>query len=220
MPSPSQVNALVIDDHPLMASALISSMESMRVFDSIASRTSLEAAFKLLNADQNFQLIVLDLNLGDTEGVSTLEAFREQFSHIPVIIFSAEESTDVVVAVFEAGARGFIHKSSDGIAFREAMTAVLAGGSYVPEHAAEQLGAQMPASRAAIAHSTDNTSKLTQRQRDVLSLLLQGTPNKLIADQLGMAEGTVKTHLNMIYRILAVRNRAQAIIKATQMGLA
>lgn len=210
--------ALVVDDHPIITDALSTALLSLRVFDGIDKEDSIAAArARLENADQ-YDLIMLDLHMSDSQGLEALSAMREVFPEVPVVIFSGDESSATVAAAFEHGVHGYIPKSSPMAVVISAIRIVLSGGNYIPPQIASALG--LAGSAARVAQDTElQLPRLSPRQRQVLHYLLQGLPNKVIGRRLGMADGTVKAHLNSVYRVFAVNSRAQLILRARELRL-
>lgn len=212
--------ALVVDDHPIVADALSTAIGTMRIFDRIDSANSLAQACAILQADPVCSLAVIDLHLADVAGRETLTGLRERFPDIPVLVFSGDETLDSITMAFECGARGYVTKSSPMDVVNGAIRLVLAGGSYIPPEAAQLLGFPVAPRQPAIAANTEPLAlALTGRQQQVFRLLLQGIPNKVIGARLNMAEGTVKAHLNTVFRVLGARTRVEAILRARQLGL-
>lgn len=211
--------ALIVDDHPIITDALATALLSLRVVEHVDKEASVAAAIdRLRNADA-YDLVMLDLHLSDSEGLSAMLTLREQFPEIPVVIFSGDESSETVAAAFEHGVQGYIPKSSPMPVVVNAIRIVLSGGNYIPPQAARMLGFESRATVADQASATGALPSLSPRQRQVLHYLLQGLPNKVVAHRLDMADGTVKSHLNSIYRLFAVNSRAQLILKARTLGL-
>jgi DNA-binding NarL/FixJ family response regulator len=210
--------ALVVDDHPIVADAMATAINAMRVFERVDSAGSLGAARRLLEADPVCNLAVLDLHLSDTEGRETLLGLRESFPDVPVLIFSGDDSLESITMAFECGARGYATKSSPISVVSNAIRLVLSGSSYVPPEAVQMLGFTPPG-HSPIVTDAASSLQLTGRQQQVFKLLLQGMPNKVIGARLSMAEGTVKAHLNTVFRMLGVRTRVEAILRARQLGL-
>ncbi len=208
--------AILIDDHPIITEALTTALQSFCVFDMIDIESTLETAKERLHNDHTYDLAILDLHLGDSEGAESMKWMRETYPDIPVIIFSADESRDTITQSFEYGIRGYIPKSSAMDVIINAIKMVLMGSSYIPSQAINQA---MPNGSATIQDTENPASQLTPRQTQVLHFLLQGMPNKVIARRLDMAEGTVKAHLNTVYRVFHARNRAQVILKAKGFGI-
>jgi DNA-binding NarL/FixJ family response regulator len=212
------LRALVVDDHPIVADAMATAISAMRVFERVDSAGSLGEARRLLEQNPVCQLAVLDLHLSDTEGRETLLGLRESFPDVPVLIFSGDDSLESITMAFECGARGYATKSSPMTVVSNAIRLVLSGSSYVPPEAVQMLGFTPPTPTAS-AEVNAPSLHLTGRQQQVFRLLLQGMPNKVIGSRLSMAEGTVKAHLNTVFRMLGVRTRVEAILRARQLGL-
>jgi DNA-binding NarL/FixJ family response regulator len=134
-------------------------------------------------------LALLDLNMPGMDGVAGLARVRAAAPSLPVVVASGQEDAATIRAVLAGGAVGFIPKSERPEVLLSALRLVLAGGTYVP-------------------------ARLV-----VLRLLLRGEPNKLIARELGLTEGTVKIHIAAILRALHVRNRTEAVVRARELGL-
>ena len=211
--------ALVVDDHPIVADAMATAINAMRVFERVESANSLARACELLESNPACSLAVLDLHLSDAEGRETLLGLRERFPDVPVLIFSGDDSLESITMAFECGARGYATKSSPMNVVSNAIRLVLQGSTYIPPEAVQMLGFTAPAHARAQNTPEPPVLSLTGRQQQVFRLLLQGMPNKVIGARLSMAEGTVKAHLNTVFRMLGVRTRVEAILRARQLGL-
>lgn len=221
-----RMKALLVDDHPLVLNALTTALTSLGAFDGIDQERSLGAALERLARGSRYDLILLDLHLGDAGGAEAVVRLREEHPDMPVVIFSGDESIPTIRLAFEHGVLGYIPKSFPIAQIINAIKVVLDGGSYIPPHFLRSMGfesgsrrTQVAAKNASGSAESDLAPRLTPRQREVLGFLLQGMPNKVIADRLGMAEGTVKTHLYTIYRLFGASNRAQVIVKVNQLGI-
>ena len=209
--------AIVVDDHPIVVDALLAAIGGMRLFQRVDSAHTLAAACRLLDDDPSCGLAILDLHLGEVAARETLTRFRERYPEVPVMVFTGDDSVESITMAFECGARGYATKSSPAHVIHSAIRAVLEGGSYVPPEAMRALGFEPaaatpePAARAQL--------RLSGRQSQVLELLLRGMPNKVIGSRLDMAEGTVKVHLNAVYRAMNVRSRLEAVLRARELGL-
>jgi DNA-binding NarL/FixJ family response regulator len=212
--------ALVVDDHPIVADAMVRAITAMNVFEHVDRAGSLADACRCLEDNPVCNLAVLDLHLGDAEGRDTLAGLRERFPDVPVMIFSGDDTLESITMAFECGARGYVTKSSPIDVVSTAIRLVVAGGSYIPPEAAQMLGFTAPQPVAGLAGAPGAPDlHLSGRQQQVFRLLMQGMPNKVIGARLAMAEGTVKAHLNTVYRMLGVRTRVEAILRARQLGL-
>jgi len=213
------MKALLVDDHPLVLGALTTALKSLQTFDTIDQEQSLTQAMNRLEETSDYDLILLDLHMSDANGANAVIRLRETYPDMPVVIFSGDESPETIQVAFEHGVLGYIPKRSSVSQIIHAIQSVLEGSSYVPSVFLKSKGFESRGAPRARAKPEPVEPRLTPRQREVLDHLLQGMPNKIIADRLGMAEGTVKTHLYTIYRLFGATNRVQVILKAQQMGL-
>lgn len=180
----------------------------------LAQAGSLSAAIDCVETTPEFDLALLDLNMPAMNGIAGLRQFRQRFPEIPVVIVSGSDSSADAQQALDAGAAGYIHKSSAPQVMLSALQLVLAGGVYVPPQALRR-----DAEEHAPGPGKGKLGGLTARQTDVLRLLAAGKPNKLIARELGLSEGTVKIHLSTIFRVLDVNNRTEAVLAAQAMQL-
>jgi len=214
----SNLKVLLVDDHPIVTEAMTTALLALNIFSEATSVHSLNEAFEFLDSNEPVDLVMLDLHLEDTHGIDGMTRLRETYPDIPVVIFSGEEDPMVIAQSFEHGVRGFVPKSSSVEIIVNAIRMVMAGSSYIPPSTMRLLGFDLP-SNASKQPQTRPLPSLTPRQEQVLNCLLKGMPNKVIAARLDMAEGTVKTHLNTVFRVLGAKNRAQVILKARQLGV-
>jgi DNA-binding NarL/FixJ family response regulator len=218
----SVVKVLIIDDHPLILEALRHTLAPLdQVVDLHDAKTATEAR-KLVAAHEDADLMLLDLGLPEVDGFSLLSEFRERYPTIPVVVLSGSDRREDVMRAIDLGAMGYIPKSSTSQVMLSALRLVLSGGVYLPPIALVSDGA--PAPRPAINPTRDRQITprelgLTDRQCQVLALLLQGKPNKIICRELDLAEGTVKIHVAAILRALNVNTRTQAVVEASRLGL-
>ena len=165
-------------------------------------------------AAEDPDLALVDLNMPGSDGVPWIGRLRTHFPTLPIIVVSAEESGALVRELIDCGVAGFIPKSDSAAVVLQAVRLVLSGGTYAPLRFLIGHGAGREPGNGAAAASPPAVHGLTQRQLDVLALLARGLPNKLIARELGLSEGTVKVHLLAIFRALDVRNRTEAVVAA------
>ena len=210
--------ALIVDDHPIITDALSTALVVLRVFDSVDKEHSLTAATTRLHGAKPYDLVMLDLHLGDARGLEVMQLVRERCPDMPVVIFSGDESSATVAEAFEHGVQGYISKNSPMTVVINAIRIVLAGGVYIPPQAVRMLGFDPQPATGTAPAPRQQIPELSPRQREVLGCLLQGLPNKHIGIRLDMAEGPVKSHLAMVYRIFDVASRAQLILRARDLG--
>lgn len=170
-----------------------------------------------LRAEPDLDLALVDLAMPGAGGAPWIGTLRQEFPVVPLVVMSATEDAALVRQFIDWGVAGFIPKSDRSEVITHAVRLVLAGGTYAPLRllgAASSLGAaQELASAAAAAHAPDG---LTDRQADVLRSLARGLPNKLIARELGISEGTVKAHVLAILRVFRAHNRTEAVVRARE----
>ncbi len=208
---------LVVDDHPLIREALRQVLKaldrSVELFEAQCAAEALATAAQQSDLD----LILLDLALPGAEGLSLLLQLREQHPAVPAVVLSASDQTSTVMQALEAGAMGFIPKNSPCEVLVGALRLVLSGGVYLPP--AVMRNPALPAQSSQREAPSYRDLGLTHRQSQVLALLVQGKPNKLICRELSLAEGTVKIHVTAIFKALKVGNRTQAVIAVSRLGL-
>ena len=206
---------LIADDHDLFRAGFGMVLNELAADTQLLHAANLTEAMQCAQTEPDLDLALLDLNMPAMHGVVGLKQFRAQFPEVPVVIVSGSDDISDVQQMLSTGAAGYIHKSTAPNIMLSALRLVLAGGVYVPPHAMQRA----PVKAAAAQGSMVWESKLTARQMEVLRLLALGKPNKLIARELDLSEGTVKIHLSAIFRILDVNNRTEAVLAAQQLSL-
>jgi DNA-binding NarL/FixJ family response regulator len=213
---------LVVDAHPLMREGLANVLTALARQVEIQQADTLQGALAELAARPDTDLVLLDPVMPDGEAGWVLERIREAHPAVPIVVVSGATDHATVTAAIRRGAMGFVSKRSAPPVLLGAVRLVLAGEVYVPPEvlrvelaAAPQAPAPAPAERAGGRRDPD----LTPRQLDVLALLVQGKPNKLICRELGLAEGTVKAHTAAIFRALRVSNRTEAGFAVNYLGI-
>ncbi|MEL6958459.1 MAG: response regulator transcription factor [Pseudomonadota bacterium] len=202
--------ALVIDDHPLFCDALELTLRSVANFSKVVTADSLENALDRLAGDGPPDLILLDLNLPDVDGLDGLMRLKRTAEHTPVIIVSSMTDNSIIANSIIAGAQGFVPKHSHRSVFLEAIQTIAAGDIYKPAGFIEGSGAD--SSEDPLTRLTS----LTNQQARILELICEGKLNKQIAFDLSIAETTVKAHVTAIMRKLGVQSRTQAVLVAQE----
>jgi len=232
------MKVLLVDDHPLILSALQTVIKGLGDHVTVTGAGSARAAREALKNESDFDLVLLDLQLGDADGFELLVEFRAGYPALPVVVVSASDRASDVIRSIDLGAMGFVPKRATNDTLFEALHMVMSGGIYVPPMT---IGTDLPPPRMG-RRSTDlpggqlnvvskeatdsgfqtqpslESLGLTPRQTDVLALLLQGNPNKLIARELGLSVETVKDHVAAVLRALGVSSRTQAVLAVGQMS--
>lgn len=206
---------MVADDHPLFRDAIASVIEAGLPGSRLWEAESLASALHQARDLPALDLLLLDLNLPDAEGLSGLRTLREALPELPVAIVSADQARRTVLDALDLGAVGYIPKSTPRQALISALHQILSGQVYLPP----DIMRRPPAAAPATASPPPGLADLTDKQLEVLARLTRGDSNKAIARELGIAETTVKTHVSAILRRLGVGSRVQAILAAGELGL-
>ncbi|GAA6188627.1 response regulator transcription factor [Litorivita sp. NS0012-18] len=206
--------AMVIDDHPLFCDALSMTLRAVLEVQTVKTAECLKGALERLAEGLSPDIIFLDLNLPDVNGLDGLLRLINAAPSVPVIVVSSMSEPRIIASAIRAGARGFIPKHSQRSVFREAFDAISAGEVFVPE------GLYMPDESAAPENEQEaamaRLSSLTNQQARILNLICEGKLNKQIAYDLSIAETTVKAHVTAIMRKLRVQSRTQAVLIAQE----
>ncbi|WP_371395873.1 response regulator transcription factor [Fretibacter rubidus] len=198
------VKVLIVDDHPLFRDALeVALIKSAIKPRDIKSVSTVSDAVNGLTAE-DFNLVLLDLNLSDSQGFEGLSRIKAANALVPVIIVSATETAQAYGTAKSLGASAYIPKSSPLDAITDAIKSVLAGEEAFPEGPSDQ-----DSSNSAAA---EKLASLTPAQHRVMSCLSEGLLNKQIAFEMGISEATVKAHMTAIFRKLGANNRTQALL--------
>lgn len=232
------MKVLLIDDHPLILSAMQSVILGLdEAVEAVGVETVAECR-ELLQTRSDFDLVLLDLQLGEDSGFDLLAHLREAYPALPVVIVSASDRASDIIRAIDAGAMGFVPKRASNELLFEALHKVMSGSIYVPpmslnlgdtvtplrsappldERTAYAGGTPLLRGAPPGAPKSIEQLALTPRQREVLQLLLHGKSNKMIARDLDISVETVKDHVAAVLRSLNVNSRTQAVLAVSQMG--
>jgi DNA-binding NarL/FixJ family response regulator len=203
----------VIDDHPLIHEIMPAILRKALGEVSVATEATLESGLMRAAGSVPPDLVLLDLGLPGCEGIDALTRFRLEFPELPVVVLSANLDRESILGALDSGASGYIPKTSKPEVMIAALKVVAAGGVYVPPEAIEELAVKN------LRPPRGESMELTERQREVLRLILKGYNNERIATGLAIAPNTVKQHAHAIFTVLGVSTRAEAVIAAVRHGL-
>lgn len=206
------MDVLLIDDHPILHETMRAVVASVAPQAQFHGETDLGGGVSKARQLEDLRLVLLDLMLPGCSGIDALVHFLKVLPRARVMVISATEDSDSVRAALEAGAVGYLPKTSPPRIIAEALRTALEGGSYVPPQA---LGA-VP--QVKTPHTLADLG-ITERQADVLKLVTKGLSNNDIARQLNIAENTVKQHAHAAYRALGVSSRTEAMVALAKMGI-
>jgi DNA-binding NarL/FixJ family response regulator len=212
---------LIVDDHALIRDALRGVLKKLQRGATVLEASDCGQAMATIENHPDITLILLDLTLPDRDGFSVLAELRERYPAIAIVVLSGLQDRATVTKVLELGAVGFIPKSSRREIMFSAFQLIFAGSIYVPpeilphDEVSHATRAAQPESRPLV---TPTETGLSDRQLDVLALMMQGKSNKVICRALNLAEPTVKNHVTAILRALKVSNRTEAVIAVNELG--
>ncbi len=209
---------LIADDHSLFRDGLRHVLSGLAEEITIFEAGSLPETIAMLGRPEPFDLVIVDLSMPGMDGPVSLTAVRGRARNAPVVVISASEDPNDVRAALDAGAAGYIPKSVRGQVMLSALQLIMVGCVYIRPLVLD-LPMRGTHGRTDEMVSARIRSLLTERQIDVLRLLAEGKPNKEIARQLNLAEGTVRVHVNAVLKALAARNRTEAALAARNAGL-
>mgnify|MGYP003576663857 CR=1 FL=1 len=209
------MHILIVDDHPLFREGLKTLLAALEPGVRVSDAGSVDEAVAL-RGDDAPDLILLDMNLPGASRLDALHQVKAAHESASVVVVSGDENPLLIRSAVDAGAAGYIPKSTDASLTIQALRLVLANGIYLPRAALTGGGAGTASAPPAGATASPQFS---ERQLAVLKCLLQGKANKVIARELSIAEGTVKAHLWAIYQALGVNSRAQAMYRVHELHL-
>ncbi len=217
------MKVLIADDHRLIIEGVkIKLAELDPGVEAVVAMNLEELDRAVAEHGDTLDLALVDIAMPGTQGHQHVTRLREQAPALPVIVLSGSEDAELMRSLIDLGVLAFIPKAYSPDVMLSAIRLVLAGGIYIPPlllaHAQARGWQPSDAPGADSRRSMDGLRKLlTERQIDVMRLLSQGKPNKLIARDLGISEGTVKIHLAAIFRALNVRNRVEAVVASRRL---
>ncbi len=207
---------LLVDDHELFREGLKAILANTDTGIRLDEASGAAEGIARAKAG-NYDLILLDLKMPGVEGMDGLRAMREAVPDTPVVVLSGEEYSHIVREAIELGAMGFIPKTSTPAVLIRAMHLIVAGGVYLPPAVLDSRLPAPPPAKAAPGEA--KVPGFTPRQLDVLRWVIQGKPNKVIARELNISEGTVKAHLSSAMHALGAKTRTEAVYAAAKLGL-
>lgn len=206
-PAFTDKTAYVVDDHPLVARGIAEFLRSLDLFEHVIALSSIDALWDNM-IDEAPKLIVVDFWLPDGAALSLLKQLRERLPHTVLLVMSADDDRAIINKVQTAGANGFVHKQVAPERFAEALLTLMQGDFWFPT--------ELPSQKNPLQKELSITAQelgLTPRQGEILVMIIQGLPNKRIANSLGLSEQTVKEHVSGILERLGVSNRMEIMTK-------
>ena len=205
---------LIVEDHPLFSEALESAVCLAKPGAIILQATSLNEAIDTLSCTPQIDLVLLDLSMPGTTGLSGILRIRKSFPKTPIVIVSGFEDFQIVQSVLALGVSGYIPKSTSRQELENAIREVLRGTIYLPRHFRNAATTRRP--KVDHRELLKKLNELTPQQLRVLDMVRRGLQNKQIAYELNISETTVKVHVSDILRKLNVSSRTNAIVEISK----
>ncbi|TPQ37319.1 DNA-binding response regulator [Bradyrhizobium guangdongense] len=202
---------LIVEDHPLFGEALEGALQKEMPGTDVLQATSIDGALSLLSSTEAVDLILLDLVMPGTTGLSGLIRIRKAFPRIPVVIISGYQDPQIISTALSLGVSGYLLKSASKQELAQSIREVLAGSICLPQ--AYRALARPLRSAGPPQEFLKRLHDLTPQQLRVLEMLKRGLQNKQIAYELKISETTVKVHVSDILRKLNVLSRTKAIVE-------
>jgi two-component system nitrate/nitrite response regulator NarL len=217
------IRILVVDDHTLFRRGITALLARDPQFEVIADAADAGEAQRRAQALQP-DLILLDNHLPGVNGVDALPALREAAPLARVLILTVSEDEQDLATALRNGACGYLLKTMEGDALAEAIVRAMRGESVVADEMTGKLFAAFRDATATPSQADFRTppspiTQLSPREQEILRGIARGASNKVIARELGIAETTVKIHVQHVLRKLDVASRVQAAVIATEHGL-
>jgi DNA-binding NarL/FixJ family response regulator len=200
------IRILIVDDHFVVRIGLLTSLKMDPEINVVAEASTGAQALSLYGRHLP-DVAIMDLRLPDLSGIEVTVRLRQEFSNAKVLMISSYDGEEDIYRAFQAGARGYVLKDVEGRELLRAIKMVHAGERYIPAYVAHRLSEHSP------------SSDLTQRELEVLQLLIKGLSNKEIGELLGCTENTTKFHVKNILAKLQVSDRTEAATAAFHRGI-
>ncbi|WP_447527547.1 MULTISPECIES: two-component system response regulator NarL [unclassified Vreelandella] len=207
---------LIIDDHPLLRRGVAQLLELEDDLELVGDTGSPEEGIRMtLSLEPD--LVLLDLNMPDIDGLEALRRLRENDFSGRIVMFTVSDHEEDVVAALRAGADGYLLKDMEPEDMVRQLRQAALGRMVISESLTALLAEALRNQRA--TPTAPDIRSLTQREREILRQLAGGLSNKLIARKLDITEGTVKVHVKHLLKKLNLRSRVEAAVWAVQAGI-
>lgn len=201
------ISVLIVDDHAVVREGLAAILQSQQTITVVGQAEDGHRAVEMYRRYRP-DVCLMDLAMPRMDGASAIVAIRAEDPHAKIIVLTTYEGDEDIYRALRAGAKGYLLKDTTAERLLNAIRTVSSGGRDLPPEVAQKMAERIP------------VDQLSDRENDVLHLLVQGKSNQEIGDELGISEGTVKSHMNRILAKLGVGDRTQAVIVALRRGLA
>ena len=204
--APRSIRILLVDDHPVVRAGLTSMLSTIPGLAVCGAAANGEEALQMVDSEQP-DVLLLDLRMPGMTGIEMLKAIRAKASPPKTLVLTSYESDEEIYRAIEAGAQGYLLKSTPQAEIVAAIHTINSGRHHIPPRIAARLAERMV------------RSALTQRELEILEMVVRGLTNKQIGHALQISENTARNHINSIIRKLDVSGRTEAATAAIQQGL-
>lgn len=204
------IRVVIADDHAVVRAGLAQLLATFADVELVGTASNGEEAVSL-SAERTADVVLMDLEMPVVDGIEATRQIRAAQPEVAVVVLTSFSDRERILSALDAGAAGYLLKDAEPDAIERAIQAAARGEAPLDPKAARAL---LSARRA-----PDPPNALSDREREVLAMVAEGLPNKLIAQHLGISEKTVKAHLTSVYRQIGVTDRTQAALWAQRHGV-
>lgn len=208
------MRVLVADDHSLFRDGIVSLLEAagFTVIGQVGDGRGAVEAARQLQPD----LVLMDIAMPEMTGLEALRLIRAELPDVQVVMLTVSDADEDLFEAIRLGARGYLLKSLNANEFLEILEGIKRGEAAITR----KIAARLMDGFATLSHEKVRPAEvLTQRELELLQLLVEGLPNKAIAERMSLSENTVKYHIKNILQKLGVQNRTEAATHAIRDGL-
>ncbi|WP_180014163.1 response regulator transcription factor [Acinetobacter sp. YH16031] len=217
------VPVLIVEDEYVIQCRLKNILKDLGYSDEVLLFANNVREAEYLLQQEPFCLALIDLGLPDGNGISIIEKIQELGSQTLILVVSAWSTQDSLLKAIKAGATGYVLKERDDTEVSLAIHSILRGGApidpFIAREILKQISSSEPSSSWEQVVPDPEQESLTQREKEILSLVAQGLSNREIADELCVSRYTVESHIKHIYRKLSVSKRTKAVSTARHLGI-
>ena len=204
------IRLVVVDDHPVVRHGLVSMLGYEKDLQVVGEAANGQDAVKVI-LEQKPDVTLLDLRLPDFSGIEVMKQVRAQLPHARFLVLTTYDTDEYIIPALSNGAQGYLLKDTSPDELVRAIHSIAQGGAALQPGVAARFLENVSAQKSG--------EELSERELEVLRLLVSGASNKIIASQINLSENTVKSHLSHIFDKLHVQSRGEAIAVALHRGL-
>jgi DNA-binding NarL/FixJ family response regulator len=213
-----KIRLMLVDDQRLMRDGMRTLLELESDLEVVAEAENGVEALSQFDAHQP-DVVLMDIRMPEMDGVEATRRLMEAHKHALVIILTTFDDDQYIFEGLRAGALGYLLKDVSGEELADAIRTVNNGGALIEPSVARKMIAEFTRLPTTGTSEADLIDPLTEREEEILKMVAQGMTNREIAQNLYLAEGTVKNYISTILNKIGVRDRTQAVLKAQKLGL-